>query len=195
MFPLAPRETRHRVTRCSKPNLFSWMRRDEYWRHSPMVRVSELQCDEASPASSKVRSPHAQGTRPQIDGLAVAPSRTYAARSRKSAASSAAGITSRWLHSIKKVEAMRRSDGALNCTITHLMDACVRPCALARAVRSSSLGRNPLFQLCVLRLGLLQDRDIGVGVFPEGEEILVSGAGFGIVTLKRIGATKAEMGQ
>src|SRR5271170_648334 len=32
-----------------------------------------------------------------------------------------------------------------------------------------------LLQLRVLRLGLLQDGDVGVGVFPEGEEIFVSG--------------------
>src|SRR5580704_1377117 len=31
----------------------------------------------------------------------------------------------------------------------------------------------PLLQLRVLRFGLLQDWDVGVGVFPEGEEILV----------------------
>jgi hypothetical protein len=30
-------------------------------------------------------------------------------------------------------------------------------------------------QLCVLRLGVLQDGDVGVGVFPEREEILVGG--------------------
>jgi hypothetical protein len=30
-------------------------------------------------------------------------------------------------------------------------------------------------QLRVLRLGFLEDRNIGVGVFPEGEEIFVSG--------------------
>ena len=36
-----------------------------------------------------------------------------------------------------------------------------------------------LFQLCVFRLGLLQDGNIRVGVFPEREEILVGGAGFG----------------
>ena len=28
-------------------------------------------------------------------------------------------------------------------------------------------------QLRVLRLGLLQDGDVGVGVFPEGEEVLM----------------------
>ena len=30
-------------------------------------------------------------------------------------------------------------------------------------------------QLRVLRLGLLQDRDVGVGIFPEGEEVFVGG--------------------
>jgi hypothetical protein len=30
-------------------------------------------------------------------------------------------------------------------------------------------------QLRVLRLGLLQDGDVGVGVFPEGEEVFVGG--------------------
>jgi hypothetical protein len=35
----------------------------------------------------------------------------------------------------------------------------------------------------VLRLRLLQDGDVGIGVFPEGEEVLVSGAGFGSVAL------------
>ena len=38
--------------------------------------------------------------------------------------------------------------------------------------------RKPLLQLRVLRLGLLQDGDVGVGVFPEGEEILVGGTRF-----------------
>jgi hypothetical protein len=34
-----------------------------------------------------------------------------------------------------------------------------------------------LFQLRVLCLGLLQDGDVGVDVFPEGEEVLIRGAG------------------
>jgi hypothetical protein len=38
-----------------------------------------------------------------------------------------------------------------------------------------------LLQLRVLRLGLLQDGDVGVGVFPERKEILIGGAGFGDV--------------
>ena len=33
----------------------------------------------------------------------------------------------------------------------------------------------PLLQLRVLDLGLLQDRDVGIGVFPESEEIFVAG--------------------
>jgi hypothetical protein len=40
-----------------------------------------------------------------------------------------------------------------------------------------------LLYLCVFRLGLLQDGDVGVGVFPEREEILIGGAGFGCVAL------------
>jgi hypothetical protein len=34
---------------------------------------------------------------------------------------------------------------------------------------------NRSLQLCVFRLGLFEDRDVGVGVFPEGEEFLVGG--------------------
>src|ERR1035441_9569861 len=36
-------------------------------------------------------------------------------------------------------------------------------------------GRNGLSQLRILRFSLLQDRDVGVGIFPEGEEIFVGG--------------------
>ena len=36
-------------------------------------------------------------------------------------------------------------------------------------------------QFRILRLGLLQDRDVRVGVFPEGEEVLVGLAAANIV--------------
>jgi hypothetical protein len=36
---------------------------------------------------------------------------------------------------------------------------------------------SPLLQLRVLGLGFFQDRNVGVGVFPEGEEIFVGGEG------------------
>ena len=39
-----------------------------------------------------------------------------------------------------------------------------------------------LLQLRVLCFGFLQDGDVGVGVFPEGEEILIGGFRFGVVT-------------
>ena len=39
-----------------------------------------------------------------------------------------------------------------------------------------------LLQLRVLRFGLLQDGDVGIGVFPEGEKILVGSVRFGFVT-------------
>jgi len=42
-------------------------------------------------------------------------------------------------------------------------------------VNEKSRRRNGLLQLRVLRFGFLQDWDVGVGVFPEGEEILVGG--------------------
>ena len=34
-----------------------------------------------------------------------------------------------------------------------------------------------LLQFCVLCLGLLEDWDVGIGVFPEREEVFVSGKG------------------
>src|ERR1700683_389075 len=43
--------------------------------------------------------------------------------------------------------------------------------------------------------GGLEDGDAGVGIFPEREEILIGGAGFGSVALLRIGASEAEMGE
>ena len=48
-------------------------------------------------------------------------------------------------------------------------------------------GRKSL-ELHVLRLGLLQDGDVGVGVFPELEEILVGGAAIAVVARQGVGA-------
>jgi hypothetical protein len=52
-----------------------------------------------------------------------------------------------------------------------------------------------LLQLRVLRLGFLQDRNIGVGVFPEREEIFVGGERLGGITLQSVGAGEADVGQ
>ena len=52
-----------------------------------------------------------------------------------------------------------------------------------------------LLQLRVVRLGFFQDGDVGVGVFPEGEEILIRGAGFGGVAGHYIRTTELKMGQ
>ena len=49
-------------------------------------------------------------------------------------------------------------------------------------------------QLRIFCFGLLEDGDVGVGVFPEGEEIVVGGGGLGGVTLHGIGTGEAEMG-
>jgi hypothetical protein len=48
-------------------------------------------------------------------------------------------------------------------------------------------------QLCVFRLGLLQDGDVGVGVFPECEEILIGGLCLGGVALHGVGSTNLKM--
>jgi len=62
-----------------------------------------------------------------------------------------------------------------------------------------------LLQLRVLGFGLLKDGDVGVGVFPEGEEVFVGGerpdaGGVGIGTLRgsrlqSIGTSQAQMRQ
>ena len=62
-----------------------------------------------------------------------------------------------------------------------------------------------LLQLRVLGFGLLQDGDVGVGVFPEGQEIFVGGerpdaGGVGIRALRGfrlqgVGASHAQMRQ
>src|SRR5208282_2451920 len=52
-----------------------------------------------------------------------------------------------------------------------------------------------LLQLRVLRLGFFQDGDAGVGVFPESEEVLISGCGLGRVTGHGVGAADLQMRQ
>src|ERR1700686_978898 len=52
-----------------------------------------------------------------------------------------------------------------------------------------------LLQLRVLRFGFLQDGDVGIGVFPEGDEILIALAGFDRVALHGVSASQAEAGE
>src|SRR5580700_378391 len=52
---------------------------------------------------------------------------------------------------------------------------------------------NTLLQLCVLHLRFFQDRNLGIGVLPNGEEIFVLLASLGCVTLHRVSAGHAEM--
>ena len=47
----------------------------------------------------------------------------------------------------------------------------------------------------MLCFGLLQDGDVRVGVFPEGEEILIGSTGFGSVALQNIGTCETKMGE
>ena len=52
-----------------------------------------------------------------------------------------------------------------------------------------------LSQLSEFHLRLFQNRDIGVGIFPECKEVLIGGACFGRILLDSIGAGEVEMGQ
>jgi hypothetical protein len=48
----------------------------------------------------------------------------------------------------------------------------------AERVGGGLTGCGLLLELGVFGFGLLEDGDVGVGVFPEGEEVLVGGARF-----------------
>src|SRR5215470_9680372 len=52
-----------------------------------------------------------------------------------------------------------------------------------------------LLQFRVLGLGLLQDGDVGVGVFPQRQEILIRGAGFRRIARQNEGAAKTKVRQ
>src|SRR5271170_2302872 len=77
--------------------------------------------------------------------------------------------------------------------------------SLGRWQSECRVERRPLLQLRVLGFGLLQDGDVGVGVFPEREEILVGGertdaGGIGIRSLRGsrlqgIGTSHSQMRQ
>jgi len=57
-----------------------------------------------------------------------------------------------------------------------------------RALRKTVVTSAKLLQLRVFRPGFFQDRKIGVGILPEGKEILVGGAALLGIALERIGA-------
>ncbi len=62
----------------------------------------------------------------------------------------------------------------------------------AQEVLEARAGTRRLFQLCVLHLGFLQDGDVGVGVFPAREEILIGRPGFGGVALHGVSACQSQ---
>src|SRR2546422_5014397 len=51
-----------------------------------------------------------------------------------------------------------------------------------------------LLQSRILRLGLLQDGDVGVGVFPEGEKVLISLPALSCVAGERMGSGQTDIG-
>src|SRR5438876_1281564 len=64
---------------------------------------------------------------------------------------------------------------------------------LWRAVRY--VNAQASLQLRVLRLGFLQNGDVGVGVFPEGEEVLVRALCFCTVGCHRVGTSELKTRQ
>ena len=64
-----------------------------------------------------------------------------------------------------------------------------------QAVMKARARAQGLFQLSGLCLRFLQDGDVGVGAFPEGEEILIGGAGFRRVPLPGVSTCQAQPGQ
>ena len=48
-------------------------------------------------------------------------------------------------------------------------------------------------ELRILRFGLLQHWNVGVGVFPNGEEILIGGFCLGRISRERVSPAQAEM--
>jgi hypothetical protein len=66
---------------------------------------------------------------------------------------------------------------------------------ITKLVRCPVMGRKALLQLGVFRFGLFQDGNFGVGVFPEGEEVLVCGLSFGGVAGEGIGTGQAQVRQ
>jgi hypothetical protein len=57
------------------------------------------------------------------------------------------------------------------------------------AVGKSALSK-PSLQPCILRLGFLQDRDVGVGVFLERREILIGEVALGSVAAQCMRPTR-----
>ena len=66
--------------------------------------------------------------------------------------------------------------------------SCVEELGMTRLVAGSLL-----FQAGVFGTGFFQDGDVGVGILPEREEILISDAALGGVAFERIRAGQAEL--
>src|SRR5580658_1028209 len=50
-------------------------------------------------------------------------------------------------------------------------------------------------QLGVFRLGLPEDWDVGVSVFPKGKEILVGSPGLGLIPRHSVGSAEMQVGE
>lgn len=51
-----------------------------------------------------------------------------------------------------------------------------------------------LLQPRVLRFGFSEEREVGIGVLPELQEVFVGHTGIRLITFKRVGARQSEVG-
>jgi hypothetical protein len=58
--------------------------------------------------------------------------------------------------------------------------------ASGRTPQRSRVSVRPLLQFGIFGLGLLQDGNVGIGVFPKREEVLICRLGFGGVARQRV---------
>jgi hypothetical protein len=74
---------------------------------------------------------------------------------------------------LPRIDADIDSAAKLRCARKHMPSAAQRNAQSGASVSAgaTSFSSIPLLHLRVLRLGLLEDGDVGVGVFPEGEEV------------------------
>jgi hypothetical protein len=57
---------------------------------------------------------------------------------------------------------------------------------------TATSGKAQSLELRILRLGLRQDWNVGIGVFPNGEEVLIGGFCLGLISRQRVSPAQAE---
>src|SRR5260370_12982771 len=89
------------------------------------------------------------------------------------------------------------SQGFLNRSIRSRKNLC--PGKLGTACCATTRRRLPsvkaLVECGVFGVGLFQNGNVGIRVFPQGEKVLVGGAGFGLIAGESVSAGDAQVGK